>query len=64
MFERTEAGVPRKQPVRVSARWYEISGEPSFFVFGPAAQKPLGRLGSIQKQESGLIALEVLRRGR
>ncbi len=29
VFERTEAGAPRKQPARVSARWCAISGEPS-----------------------------------
>ena len=64
VFERTEAGAPRKQPVRISARWCEISVEPSLIVFVPAAQKPLGRLGSIQKREAGVIALEALRRGR
>ena len=64
VFEQTQAGTPRKQPVMVSARWCEISGEPSLLAFVPAAQKPLGRLGSIQKREAGVVALEVLRRGR
>ena len=64
VFERTQAGAPRKQPVMVSARWCEISGEPSLLVFVPAAQKPLGRLGSVQKREAGVVSLEVLRRGR
>ena len=63
-FERTETGAPRKRPVRVCARWCEISGEPTLLVFVPAAQKPLGLLGSIQKREAGVIALEVWRRGR
>ena len=64
VFDRTEANAPRKQPVQVCTQWCEISGEPSLFVFVPAAQKPLGRLGSIQKQEAGAIVLEALRRGR
>ena len=64
VFEQTQAGTPRKQPVMVSARWCEISGEPSLLAFVPAAQKPLGRLGSIQKREAGVVALEVLQRGR
>ena len=42
VFELTEAGALRKRPVAISATWYEISGEPSLFVFVPAAQKPLG----------------------
>lgn len=64
VFERTQAGAPRKQPVIVSARWCEISSEPSLLVFVPAAQKPLGRLGNIQKREAGVVALRVLKRGR
>ena len=64
VFERTQAGSARKRPVEVSARWCEISGEPSLLIFVPAAQKPLGRLGSMQKREAGVIALEVMRRGR
>ena len=64
VFDETGAGAPRNQPVRISARWCVISGEPTLLLFGPAAQKPLGRLGSIQKREAGAIALEVFRRGR
>ena len=62
-FERTQAGAPRKHPVAISTRRYDIGGEPSLLVFLPAAQKPLGRLGSIQKREAGVIALEELHRG-
>ena len=64
VFERTKVGALRKRPVEISARWYEIGGEPSLFVFVPAAQKPLGRLSINQKREAGEIAIEVLRRGR
>ena len=63
VFERTEAGALRKRPVEISARWREIGGEPSLFVFVPAAQKPLGLLSSNQKREAGEIAIEVFRRG-
>ena len=62
VFGRTGAGAPRARPVRVSARWYTVGGEPSLFVFGPAAQTPLGLLGATQKREAGVHALEVWRR--
>ena len=58
------AGALRKRPAEISARWCEIGGEPSLFVFVPAAQKPLGRLSSNQKREAGEIVIEVLRHGR
>ena len=64
VFELTEVGALRKRPVAISARWYEISGEPSLFVFVPAAQKPLGRLSGNQKRQAGEISIEVFRRGR
>ena len=61
VFKRTQAGTLRKRPVRVCARWYQVGGEPSLLVFLPAAQKPLGRLGSSQKREAGGHILEALR---
>ena len=63
MFEQTGSGAPRKRPVRVSARWCEISAEPTLLIFVPAARTPLGLLGSRQKHEGGEIVLEVMRRG-
>ena len=63
VFEQTGSGAPRKRPVRVSVRWYEIIAEPTLLIFVPAAQMPLGLLGSKQKREGGEIALEVMRRG-
>ena len=63
VFERTQAGALRKRPVEISARWCEVSGEPSLFAFVPAAQKPLGRLSGNQKREAGAFALEVFRLG-
>ncbi len=64
LFDRTGQGTPRKRPVSVSVRWCEISSKPSLLVFIPAAQKPLGRLGNIQKREAGATALEVFHRDR
>ena len=63
-FERTGSGAPRSQPVVISARWYSVSGELSMFLFGPAAQTPLGRLGAGQRREAGRIALEVFQHDR
>ncbi len=62
VFDRTASGEPRSRPVRVLARWYDVAGEPSLFVFGPAAQTPLGLLGAGQRREVGAQALEVWRR--
>ena len=64
VFERTGSGAPRKLPVEICARWYEVGGERSLFVFGPAAQTPFGRLGAVQKREAGARALTVWRRDR
>ena len=63
VFDQTQAGAPRKQPITISTRWYDIGGKQSLIVFIPAAQTPLRRLGSIQKREAGVIALEELHCG-
>ena len=57
-FERTGSGAPRSRPYEVLARWHEVGGEPSLFVFGPAAQKPFGLLPDSQKRDVGVIAWE------
>ena len=62
-FEQTKDGSYRAQPIKVSARWYQVSGEPSLFVFARAAQKPLGFLGDRQKREAGAFVHEFLRSG-
>ena len=64
VFERTQSGTPRKQPVAVSTRSYEIGDAAALVVFIPAAQKPLGRLGTTQKREAGVITLQAWHRGR
>ena len=58
VFTRTGQGRPRSRPYEVRARSYEIDGEQSLFVFGPAAQKPFGLLSDNQKYEVGAIVLE------
>ena len=63
-FQRTASGEPRSRPVQVAARWYDVAGEPSLFVFGPAAQTPLGLLGAAQRREVGTRALEAWRHER
>ena len=64
VFEKTRTGGHRVRPVRISTQWREMNGSPSLFVFVPAAQTPLGRLGKVQKQETGAIASEILHHGR
>ncbi len=63
-FERTSSGGPRSQPYEIRARWYEVDGEPSLFVFGRAAQKPFGLLPNAQKRKTGTIALAAYQHGR
>ena len=60
VFYQTKDGSPRKQPIKVEARWHEVNGKPSLFVFVRAAQTPLGFLGERQKREAGVIARELL----
>ena len=54
----------RRHPYNVEARWYDVGGAPSLFVFGPAAQTPFGTLAASQKQQAGSAILEAWRDGR
>ena len=63
-FKRTGSGRDRSRPHEVRARWYEVDGELSLFVFGRAAQKPFGLLAEAQKREVGGIALKAYQNGR
>ena len=63
-FHETASGAQRSRPVRVEARWYDIAGEPSLIVFGPAAQTPLGLLGAVQRRDVGARAREAWRRAQ
>lgn len=62
-FERKKDGSRRKRPFKVKVRWHEVNGEPSLFVFGEAAQTPLGSITDRQKREAGVIVQEVFRSG-
>lgn len=64
VFERTKDDAPRKRPYTVMARWHEIGGERSLFVFGQAAQRPFGLLSDDQKREIGARAHELHQSGR
>ena len=40
--ERTASGALRSHPYKICARWYDVGGERSLFIFGRAANKPFG----------------------
>lgn len=63
VFERTESDALRKRPYEVKARWFEVGGERSLFVFGQAAQRPFGLLSNDQKRKTGTIAQGIYRHG-
>lgn len=58
VFTQTGGGRPRSRRYEVRARSYEVAGERSLFVFGPAAQTPFGPLADNQKYEVGAITRE------
>ena len=59
VFKRTSSDGPRSRPYKIAGRWYQVGGERSLFVFGPAAQKPFGLLPDTQKRATGTIALRI-----
>ena len=63
-FGRTASGELRSRPYEIRARWYDVGGERSLFVFGAAAQKPFGTLAAAQKRKAGELLLEAYRDGR
>ena len=63
-FKRKANGDPRSRPYKVCARWYDIGGERSLFIFGRAAQKPFGLISGSQKQKAGALLLEAYQDGR
>ena len=64
VFTQTGRGRPRSRRYEVRARPYQVDGERSLFVFGPAAQTPFGLLSDNQKYEVGAVALERYQSGR
>ena len=63
VFDRKVGGEARSRPYEIRARWYEIGGARTLFVFGAAAQKPFGTLAHSQKREAGEIAARTHRDG-
>ena len=59
VFKQTTSGEARSRPYKVRARWYDIGGEQSLFIFGTAAQTPFGTLSESQKREAGYCCLGV-----
>ncbi|MCY4340384.1 MAG: hypothetical protein OXE48_03320 [Gammaproteobacteria bacterium] len=53
VFECKKNGERRSRPYKIRARWHNVGGEHSLFVFGEAAQTPFGLLGDGQKREAG-----------
>jgi len=63
-FGRTASGELRSRPYEICARWYDVGGERSLFVFGAAAQTPFGTLAAGQKRRAGELLLGAYRDGR
>ena len=57
VFRRKASGEPRSSPYEICARWYDVGGERSLFMFGAAAQMPFGTLAADQKREAGKLLL-------
>ena len=63
-FERKADGALRSRPYEIRARWYDIGGERSLFVFGTAALKPFQLLADCQKRKTGELLLKEYQDGR
>ena len=62
-FRDKKDGSPRRDgPYEIRARWYDVSQQPSLFVFGPARTKPLADLTNCRKKEAGGFILKEYRR--
>ena len=64
VFKKKANGELRKRPYEIRARWYNVGGERSLFIFGAAAQMPFGTLAACQKREAGEISLREYQDGR
>ena len=63
-FDRKADGTTRSRPYEIRARWYDIGGERSLFVFGTAALKPFQLLADFQKRKTGELLLKEYLDGR
>ena len=55
-------GTRRARPYCIVGRWHQVGKEPSLFIYGPAATKPLP-IGNDQKHDLGRIISDTYRRG-
>ena len=62
-FKRTANGDPRSRPYKIGARWYDVGGRRSLFIFGAAAQKPFGLLSDGKKRKAGESILAAYQHG-
>ena len=63
-FDRKADGTPRSRSYEIRARWHDVGGERSLFLFGAAAQTPFGTLATHQKREAGEMVLKEHQDGR
>ncbi len=63
-FQRTANGGLRSWPYEAGARWYDVGGQRSLFVFGAAAQKPFGLLTDGKKRQAAMSMLQAYRVGQ
>ena len=62
-FGRKASGELRSPPYEICARWYDVGGKRSLFIFGEAGRTPW-KLGADQKREAGELSLKEYRDGR
>ena len=63
VFDTKIDGSRREPPYPVMARWYEIAGAPSLFVFGKQRDIPFGEIGNEQKRDVGERARRAYEQG-
>ena len=62
-FERTVNGELRSKPYEIRARWYDVGGDRSLFIFGEAGFTPW-KLAADQKREAGELSQKAYEDGR
>ena len=64
-FEAPEKDGKRRESYRICARWWDVHGEPSLFVFGQMHHGvPFQRLSKNRRREVGRAALDQYKRGQ
>jgi len=62
-FGRRASGELRPRPYEICARWYDVGGERSLFIFGEAGRTPW-KLAANQKRTAGELSLKAYGEGR